>query len=260
MSTFREIVYMVLDHSKLSNDDSYIEPEHVLYIVSKLRAYLLSSKYQKIAAQISNSNFQTIDLTLEPFENVCGCDNSGMWIMRSIEEIPNVLLLNNYEGLTVINPSVSFGCSSNFNFVNPTRFNAVGYNKWLKNQQYATIGPDNHLYIKSADSNVMELEMLQISAVFEDAEKAAKLIANNNQYDECLNEDSICDVMDAKFPLEEGLITLLIDNASQFIYQMSMKSRDVKNSSNDELGNIINYLNTLLKEKYKNNSQKVQDD
>ena len=260
MSTFREIVYMVLDHSKLSNDDSYVEPEHVLYIVSKLRAYLLSSKYQKTAAQISNSNFQTIDLTLEPSEDVCGCDSGGMWIMRSVEEIPNILLLNNYEGLTVVNPSTSFGCASNFNLINPTRFNAVGYNKWLKNQQYATIGPDNHLYVKSSDSNITELETLQISAVFEDAEKAAKIIANANQLNECPNEDIACDVMDTKFPLEEGLITLLIDNASQFIYQMSMKSRDIKNSSNDELGNIINYLNTLLKEKYKNNSQKVQDD
>lgn len=251
---------MVLDHNKLSNDDSYVEPEHVLYIVSKLRAYLLSSKYQKNAAQISNSNFQTITLTLEPVDNMCGCDNGGMWMMKSTVPIPNVLLLNNYEGMTIVNPAATFGCASSFNFVNNTRFNYVGYNKWLKNQQYATVGPDHYLYIKSANSDIMELETLQVSAVFENAEKAAEVIAEYNRQNECINEDTACDVMDTQFPLEEGLITLLIDNASQFIYQMSMKSRDIKNSSNDELGNIINYLNTLLKEKYKNNSQRVDND
>lgn len=260
MSTFREIVYMVLDHNKLSNDDSYVEPEHVLYVVSKLRAYLLSSKYQKNAAQISSSNFQTITVQLEPVEDMCGCDTGGMYMVRSTVKIPNVLLLNNYEGLTVVNPTATFGCSSTFNFINNTRFNYVGYNKWLQNQQYATIGPDQHLYIKSSNSDLLELETLQVSAVFENAEKAAEVIAEYNRQDECSTEETVCDVMDTEFPLEEGLITLLIDNASQFIYQMSMKSRDIKNSSNDELGNLINYLNTLLKEKYKNNSQKVQDE
>lgn len=260
MSTFREIVYMVLDHNKLSNDDSYIEPEHILYIVSKLRAYLLSSKYQKNAAQISNSNFQTITLTLEPVNDLCGCDNGGMYMMKSTTQVPNVLLLNNYEGLTVANPTATFGCATVFNFVNTTRFNYVGYNKWLTNQQYVTIGPDNYLYIKSANSDILELDSLQVTAVFENADKAAELIADYNRNQECSDETTVCDIMDAQFPLEEGLITLLIDNASQFIYQMSMKSRDIKNSSNDELGNIINYLNTLLKEKYKNNAQKVDND
>lgn len=260
MSTFREIVYMVLDHNKLSNDDSYIEPEHVLYIVSKLRAYLLTSKYQKAAAPISNSNFQTITLELEPVDNMCGCNNGGMWMMKSVVAVPNVLLLNNYEGLTVVNPASTFGCQPMFNFVNPTRFNFVGYNKWLRDQQYATIGPDGYLYVKSANSEILNLEMLQVSAVFENAEKAAEIIAEYNRRDECADENAVCDVMDAEFPLEEGLITLLLDNASQFIYQMTMKPSDEKNSSNDELGSVINYLNTLLKERYKNNSQSVQNE
>lgn len=260
MSTFREIVYMVLDHNKLSNDDSYIEPEHVLYLISKLRAYLLSQKYQKAAAQISSSNFQTINVTLEPVDDMCGCDTGGMFMVKSTEKIPNVLLLNNYEGLTIVNPTAIFGCAMPFNFVNSTRFNYVGYNKWLRNQHYITVGPDNYLYIKSADSDILELETLQVSAVFEDAEKAATLSLQSNEQNECSDEQAVCDVMDTKFPLEEGLIALLIENASQFIYQMSTKARDIKNSSNDELGNVINYLNTLLKEKYKNSSQKVDND
>ena len=52
MATFREIVSMVLDRNKLSNDDAYIGIEHVMFLASKLRAYILTSKYKQIKTQI----------------------------------------------------------------------------------------------------------------------------------------------------------------------------------------------------------------
>ena len=260
MSTFREVVYMVLDSNKLSNDDSYVEPEHVLYIISKLRAYLLTSKYQKMKAQVSNSNFQTITLDLEPADTMCGCSKGESYMLRSKSEVPDVLLLNNYEGLTSINPVGTFGCETNFTFVNATRFNVVGYNKWLASQTYVTIGPDNRVYIKSSNSDILELEEIQISAVFEDAEKAANLIAERNAQDECAAEDAVCDVMDSKFPLEEGLIALLIDNATNIIYNMASKSKDDKNSSSDELNNIMNYINTMMKDKYRRSANTLDNE
>lgn len=258
MSTFREIVYMVLDENKLSNDDSYIEPEHVLFIISKLRAYLLTSKYQKMKQQISNSNFQTLTVNLEPTNSFCGC-NSNMYVVRSTVELPNLLLLNNYEGATSVTPVDGFGCNTNFNMVNAARFNSVGYNKWLNTQNYVTIGPDNRLYIKSQNSDILEMEQIQVSAVFEDAEKAAKIVADSN-YDACNPNSTPCDVMDMQFPLEEGLITLLIENASNTIYATESKPKDDKNSSSDELNSLTSYLNSLLKDRYRKNQQTQTDE
>ena len=253
MSTFREIVYMVLDQNKLSNDDSYIEPEHVLYIVSKLRAYLLTSKYQKMKSQLSNSNLQTIIVQMEPLAETCCSD---MYIAKSVNKVPNLLLLNNYEGLIKVSPN-SYCYVDKLNYVDAARFPHVGYNKWVPNQTYITIDYDGYLYIKSKDSNILDLEELKLTAVFEDAETAAKMTVKHN---ECDDANVPCDVMDMEFPLEEGLITLLIDHATNAIYAAMSKPQDIKNSANDELSSIIQYVNALLKDRYRKNQQSVDNE
>lgn len=251
MSTFREVVYMILDNNKLSNDDSYVEPEHVLYLISRLRAYLLTSKYQQMKSQISNSNFQTLKLELEPAEQFCGC-NTDMYMVKSKATVPNLLLLHNYEGMTSISPTGAFGCSAPFNYVNNIRFGVVGHNKWVKDQVYATISPDNYLYIKSNNSDILEMESVQVTSIFEDAEKAAQIIAAAN--DDPCNPNTTCDVMDMQFPLEEGLIGLLLDNATNAVYGILSKSKDDKNSAADETNNIMQYINSMLKDRYRQNT------
>lgn len=255
MSTFREVVYMVLDQNKLSNDDSYVEPEHVLYIISKLRAYLLTSKYQKMKSQLSNANLQTVIMTMEPLSDNTCCNNN-MYVARSVEKIPNLLLLNNYEGYIKVNPNISCDMD-NFNYVDSARFSSVGYNRWIPNQIYVTVGDDNYLYVKSKDLDILDLEELKVTAVFEDAEKAAKLTVVHNECDE---SDVPCDVMDMEFPLEEGLITLLIDQAANVIYSTMSKPQDIKNSANDELSSIVQYVNALLKDRYRKNQQSVDNE
>ena len=258
MATFREIVNMVLDRGKLMNDDSYVEPEHVLFIISRLRAYLITSKYKQAKAQVAPTNFQTLTLTLEPVDEGCGCDNGGMYMAKSLEEIPNLLLINNYEGFASLSPVDAFGCDAKFSIVSSVRFHTVGYSKWQRLQSYAAISPDRHLYLKSADSDILDMEAIQITAVFENAEKAAEMQADYMQND-CLDKSVPCDVMDMEFPLEEGLVTLLIDYASQAVFDMASKPRDEKNSADDEFGNIMNYLNALLKERYKRNNDPANE-
>jgi hypothetical protein len=41
MSTFRDIVYMIMDELKLSSDDSYYTEDHIIFLISKYRAFLL---------------------------------------------------------------------------------------------------------------------------------------------------------------------------------------------------------------------------
>ena len=38
MSTYREIVYMVLDELKLESDDAYYTQDHVIFLINKYRA------------------------------------------------------------------------------------------------------------------------------------------------------------------------------------------------------------------------------
>ena len=47
MATYGEIVYSVLDLLKERSDDAYFTEDHVVFIVSNLRNYLLEKKYSK---------------------------------------------------------------------------------------------------------------------------------------------------------------------------------------------------------------------
>ena len=68
MSTYRELVYLVLDELKGTSDDFTYTEEHIMFLLSKYRAFLLKQKYNDIKKQIPESNYQTIciDLTEVP--------------------------------------------------------------------------------------------------------------------------------------------------------------------------------------------------
>lgn len=231
---------MIMDQNKLSSDDSFIEPSHIVFMLSKIRAYFLKEKYGKLKSQVSQSNFQTVTIGVHPESNVSGC--SSFATLKSNEKVPNLLLLNNYEGLVQV--STGFGSPATISYVNANRFSSVGYDRWQQNVIYATIGPDSYLYIKANDSDILNLTSVSMTAVFEDIAAANELIASDN----C---EEVCDPMDNSFPLEEGLITPVLTMTAQQVYQDATKPSDKINNSTDDLSDIYNYVSRIIKEKYK---------
>ena len=91
MSTYRELVYMILDEVKLLSDDSYYTEDHVIYLINKYRAQLLEKKYAQQKDNIPESNYQTITLNLELITTpLDACDEEAIHL-RSIEELPILL-------------------------------------------------------------------------------------------------------------------------------------------------------------------------
>jgi hypothetical protein len=41
MTTYRELVYMVLDELKAKSDDFYYTEDHIIFLLDKYRAFLL---------------------------------------------------------------------------------------------------------------------------------------------------------------------------------------------------------------------------
>ena len=44
MSTYRELIYMVLDQLKAISDDRYIEEEHIIFLLKKYRISILENE------------------------------------------------------------------------------------------------------------------------------------------------------------------------------------------------------------------------
>ena len=230
--TYREVVYAILDLLKQSSDDSYYTQEHVLFLASKMRAAILKQAYSNIKKEIPESNYQTICLDLIPAIDDEPCEGGSY--LRSQQEIPATLTIGN----TQIYPVDYY--QGEITFVSRERMRYVGHNKWLQNIIYASLGPDQHLYFKSSNPQYMYLKKVRMTGIFEDAESAAEL--------QCDSEgEKTCDVLDTPFPLEEGLVTSLIELAVKFLSGSIYKPKDPDNDASDNLSNIVTFLRQNLK-------------
>ena len=237
MTTYRELVFLVLDELKISSDDAYFTEDHVIFLLSKYRGLLLKQQYKDIKKNIPESNFQTLCLDVEPVPAIAGEECEGGTYLKSKEKIP--FLMN------IAVPRIFAGdyYQGDITYVSRERMIYVGYNIWLTNIIYASIGPDNYLYFKSFNPQYLYLERVQFTGVFEDPEKASDPKFN------CNKKDNSCDILDMNFPLEEALIPQLVQLVVKELSGSIYKPEDNENNGNDDLSSIASFLRNNLKSK-----------
>lgn len=232
MTTYRELVNMVLDELKLISDDSIFQPEHVLFLLDKYRGFLLKQRYSDIKKEIPESNFQTICIDLEKApayqDDSCG----GKGYLKSTKKIPEMMTIGGQK----ISTMDYF--QGNITYVNRERFKYVGDNKYLRSTIYGTIGPDSYLYMKSNNPQAYHLCKVKLTGIFEDSAKASEL--------SCKGEDKECDVIDRNFPLEEALIPPMLELIIKELGGQKYQSEDKENNAADDLANIATYIRNQL--------------
>lgn len=237
MSTYRQLTYMVLDELKIVSDDSHFQEEHVLFLLDKYRTFLLKQRYSDIRKEIPESNYQTICVDLKQVNAIDGTPCTGADYMKSLQEIPNMMQV----GKQKISSLDYF--QGNFAYTNNERFKYVGNNKYLKNQIYGTIAPDNHLYLKGSNPQMYYLEKVKVTGIFEDSSKAAELQCPD------ASGEKPCDVMDMEFPIEEALIPPMIELIVKELSGHAYQPADNENNATDDLDRLANYIARNLKER-----------
>lgn len=224
MSTYRELVYLVLDELKLTSDDALFNEEHVMFLLGKYRGLLLKQQYKDIKKEIPESNYQTLCLDLIQVPAITGEPCEGGTYLRSKEKIPFLM--------SVATPRVypEDYYQGDITYVSRERMKYVGYNRWLPNIIYASIGPDNYLYFKSFNPQYLYLEKARLTGIFEEPEKAAEL--------ECNRDESTCDPMDMKFPLEEALIPQVVELVVRELSRPEYLPEDKQNNADDGLSEV----------------------
>lgn len=224
MSTYRELVYLVLDELKLTSDDALFNEEHVMFLLGKYRGLLLKQQYKDIKKEIPESNYQTLCLDLIQVPAITGEPCEGGTYLRSKGKIPFLM--------PVATPRVypEDYYQGDITYVSRERMKYVGYNRWLPNIIYASIGPDNYLYFKSFNPQYLYLEKARLTGIFEEPEKAAEL--------ECNRDESTCDPMDMKFPLEEALIPQVVELVVRELSRPEYLPEDKQNNADDGLSEV----------------------
>ena len=233
MSTYRELVYMCLDQVKAISDDSTFTEDHALFLLSKYRTNILKQTYQDGKLTVADSNYQTLCVDLEKYsateQDICG---KGVYL-RSVQKIPFTLPFGSVD----VYATDYFG--KRISYVSRERMKYVGTNKWTKNAIYATIGPDNHLYLKSANPNFLRMKKVTLTGIFEDADKANQLA--------CDSAGETCDPMDKQYPLEEGLITTAIQATVRDLLGAMYRPKDNLNNANDDMATLEYFLSRNIK-------------
>lgn len=230
-----EIIYICKDLLKIISDDATFENEHILFLANKFRNLLIKKYYETPKKSTPDSMYQTIciDLTYGDNYDICGTDD----YLISADEVPYTMSAGN---VTIYPINFMLG---NIDFVPSERFKYIKNNKYLKNIIFATIGPDNHLYLKSSNKQFLALEKVKMTAVFEDSNKAATMSCS----DDCCNGDN---VLDQKFPIEDALVPELIEFIVKELATGLYHPADEKNNAKDDLSDIMQFIRQNMKDRY----------
>ena len=226
MSTYKELVYMCLDELKLYSDDALYTEEHIMFLLGKYRTFLIKQRYSDVKKQIPESNYQTICLDLIEVPAISGEPCEGGPYLRSKEKIPFLMKIGNPR----VYPIDYY--QGEITYVSRDRMRYVGYNKYLQNIIYASLGPDNYLYFKSFNPQFLYLEKVRMTGIFEDTLAASELQCPDK------NGNIVCDVLDREFPIENALIPPLIQLVVEELTKAEYKPEDKENNSDDDLSEV----------------------
>ena len=196
--TYRELVYMCLDEIKLASDDSYITEDHILFLISKYRAFLLRQKYDKTNMPASESNYQKIKIDVA-------------------NKIPDIM------GISKPRVYVGEGAAKvSYTFVTPHRFEFVGSNRFLKPVSYCTINDENKLEFVASPP---ETTNINVYAIFADCIKASEL-------------DTSKDILDMDCPIESELVSGVQELVVKDALGIAYRPKDIFNNGNDDLAQL----------------------
>ena len=226
MSTYKELVYMCLDELKLYSDDALYTEEHIMFLLGKYRTFLIKQRYSDVKKQIPESNYQTICLDLIEVPAISGEPCEGGSYLRSKEKVPFLMKIGNPR----VYPIDYY--QGEITYVSRDRMRYVGYNKYLQNIIYASLGPDNYLYFKSFNPQFLYLEKVRMTGIFEDPKAASEL--------QCPDENGniVCDILDREFPIENSLVPPMIELVVKELLGAEYRPKDESNDAKDELSEV----------------------
>ena len=218
--TYRELVYMCLDEIKLASDDSYITEDHILFLISKYRAFLLRQKYEKTNMPAPMSNYQFLESV--ELKNPIPTPMS----IAKPEVVANFTL--EWPDGDKTKPSTA---NRQTTYVPHHRFEFVGHNSVLKTIIYCALDRTNVMQFKNLPEEpelttmpTYTLESYDIYAIFEDCLKASEFIGG--------------EILDQECPIEAELVSGVQELVVKDALGIAYRPTDFINNASDDLSKI----------------------
>lgn len=237
MTTYREAIYMCLDLIKGMSDDFTYTEDHIAYLLDKFRALLLKQRYGNDPKKhVPYSNYQSL---------YCTWDNStGITTLKSNEQIPYMLQIGIPRVITTHTDYYDY----RFELVSRERLPFVGNNKFTKMITYCAIDETNHLCLKPKSEwfndkgDYLGPVECYVVGIFENPREVTDEIS--------FNESSTNHEWDRNIPIEEGLVTTLIELVVKELLGASYRPSDITNNNVDDNANMANFLANNMKSRF----------
>ena len=215
---------MCSDELKLSSDDSYYTEDHLKFLVSKYRSFILKQRYSDLKKPVPESNLSTICLDLMEVPAISGEPCEGGTYLRTVRKVPFMMGIKQPR----VYPAGYY--QGEITYISRDRMKYVGFNKYLGNIIYCSLAPDNYIYFKSGNPQYLYLEKVRITALFSDAEETFGL--------QCDEDGRICELLDSGFPLESALVPPLVELVVKELRGPGYSPEDKVNDADDNLSNV----------------------
>lgn len=223
MTTYRELVYMVLDELKAKSDDFYYTEDHIIFLLEKYRAFLLKQKYRTPKSVVLSSNYMHITI------------KAPLIMMNPIQETNfDCSILHISSPKLIIMPNVPDPIKKEyiFNYCTEDRRLFLRQSQFLKNVNYfyflngtLTLDAGNKFFKEYGKGLIHAC----IKAIFESPSRI---------YSEYLEVDP----MNQRFPLEESLISPLLEMVVKDLTSAMFKPEDDVNNGKDETGDLNKFM------------------
>lgn len=231
MTTVREAVYMVLDELKLISDDAHFTEEHVIFLLKKFRAYVLKAEKERnklmdaalnsgtgmLGVDAADEDYQNVELEMQAVNAVPGFPNKGKYL-RSYQKVPKLMGIGN------VKVYAADFFTSEIQLVSAEGFKYSADSRYMQKIVYAAIGPDEHLYIKSQNPQILYLQNVSMRAVFDDLNAVAEIAG--------------VDILDTEFPISEALFGLVLQYTVRELSGVQYKPKDIINNALDDLSRM----------------------
>ena len=215
MSTYRQLVFMVLDELKMRTDDVSLEVDHIIILLNKYRASYIKQKYGgQLKKNIPLPYYQIMTILVHPINKV------------SYKKIPKLIDLNGVELSTDVD-ALNTQNTHKITLVHPQRFEYTGVNKYLTSILYATIWYDNYFKVKYSGTIP---STFKVSALLENPTDIIAFEAEDNS--------PLMNPLDLEFPMEEAGIGEIIAYVLKEVADIRIFPFVDKNNAKEDTVNV----------------------
>lgn len=240
MTTYREAIYMCNDLLKGMSDDFTYTEEHIAYLLDKFRALLLKQRYGNDPKKhVPYSNYQTLKVSFNP--------ETIKEFIKSTNQIPCMLQL----GIPRIVSENEDYYNYRFELVSRERLPFVGNSKYTSLINYCAINEDNHILLKNKESfwenpaieppelNYVGPKTFNLVGIFENPREVIDEIS--------FGESDLDHEWDKNIPIEESLVTTLIELVVKELASSVYRPTDDINNNKDDNADMANYIRSNMK-------------